>query len=223
MTATAAWVAAGRPEPDWQGKARTPKPTPTTRPGICALTGQPGNVWPLTKVTSTLTTLDRFPHRNIDPQGIALGPAAAWALRLRAQMQIPHALTGPTFGPVDPPELFAALTTLPDQPLNWIGVPQSRQKHLLAWAQPGTVRVDDENLRWTRTDVDLLRLYQWLRDNGFGETALAEPIPRAVLLTKLSAADKRTVIERWAELTPWRDHQAYLDVAARATRQPKEK
>lgn len=70
MTATAAWVAAGRPEPDWQGKARTPKPTPTTRPGICALTGQPGNVWPLTKVSPK--TQSRGPPQ-LQPGGGNLG------------------------------------------------------------------------------------------------------------------------------------------------------
>ena len=154
-TLTALWHAAGCPEPNWQGKATKPVDIPVPRPGVCALTGAPGMVWPLAKITTTLTTIDRFRFRDADPAGLALGPAATWALRHRAAMQHPHGTLNSVFTQLDPPSLLAALTALADDPHGWIGVPQSRQKHLLPWAEPGTVRTDDETLRWGHRQVEL--------------------------------------------------------------------
>lgn len=215
------WEAAGRPAPNWQGKAKTARTQPPTRPGICALTGVRGDVVDARHVLSdSFTTWDRFRYATVDPQGLAFGPAACWALRHRAGMQRPHALIDGTYREVTAPELFDALHNLDDK--GFVAVPQSRQKHLTPWAQLGTIRVDDENLRWTSTDVDRLDTYMTLRQAGFGETALMEREPRWAILTRLSGGLRRQVLDMWHRLDPWRAHPAYMDVAARATRPAKE-
>lgn len=212
------WTATGRPPPNWQGKAKTTIAAPSSRPGVCALTGTPGDVWPIGKVSTTLTAWDRFPHRDTDPAGMALGPAAAWAFRCRIAMQQPHILSPAGVVAAQPAQLFGALIHW--TPTSWVSVPQSRQKHLLPYAQPGTVQVDNETLRWDTSDTGRLHAYQQLRAQGFGETALAEPVPRFVILTK--TPHPADMLRLWPTLDPWRQHPAYLDVAARATRTPKD-
>jgi hypothetical protein len=216
------WEAAGRPEPNWQGKARRPVTPPEPRDGVCALTGEPGPVWPLNKITTTLTTLDRFRRRDADPQGLALGPAAAWAIRHRAAMQHPHAIVDGTHRQVTPPELYQALEQAATCPDVMPTVPISRQKHVLPWARWGHVGVDDEWLPWDRTHLDRLGIYRALRRLGFGEAAIAEPTPRHQILARLDRADRIWVLTHWGDLNRWRHHPAYLEVAARATREPKE-
>lgn len=221
--AHALWSAAGCPFPDWQGKAKATRTAPAPRPGVCALTGVVGAVFDAHHVVSdTFTEWDRFPLRGRDPQGLGFGPAAAWVLRHKPGMQRPHVLRGGTLAEVGPLELFAALTALPGEPGSVVSVPTSGQKHVLAWAEPGAVRTDTLTLRWTPDDVARLGLYAELRRRGFGETALSEPVPRWAGLGKLPGRDRGLVVARWAELDPWRAVPAYLDVAARATRTPKE-
>lgn len=90
---------AGRPTPDWTGKARTARPAPPTRPGVCALTGERTEVVDLQHgVSATFTTWDRFPYRTAAPAGLSI--PACWALRLRIGMQQPHAVL---YGPRAPP------------------------------------------------------------------------------------------------------------------------
>lgn len=216
------WRVAGCPEPNWQGKSRKPVAPPAARRGACALTGQAGWVWPVAKVSTTLTTLDRFPHRDTDPAGLALGPAAAWAIRHRDAMLWPHAVTGDGFVRVGPDGLYAALVALAADPSALVSVPVSRQKHVVPWAQWGCVGVDDGWLPWRPADVGRLAIYGRLRAMGFGESAQAEEVPRYPVLRKLGPAERGWVLAHWGDLAPWRDAPPYLDVAARATRQPKE-
>ncbi|MGH3993091.1 MAG: hypothetical protein ACRDSN_11595 [Pseudonocardiaceae bacterium] len=221
--AHALWDAARRPEPNWQGKAKTVRCAPTPRPGVCALTGEAGMVWDGTHVVSDLFTgWDGLRFRNVDPAGLGFGPAGAWVIRLQVAMRRAHVLRGGELVMPDPPGLFAALVALPHEPTSVVSVPTSGQKHLLPWAEPGAVRTDNMTLRWSAGDVDRLRLYRWLRGLGFGETALSEPAPRWVAVRGLAAPDVRMVMSRWGELDPWRAVPTRLDVAARATRTPKE-
>jgi len=215
------WYGGGQPAPNWQGKAQHDRPTPPTRPGVCALTGTPGPVVAGRYVLSGLfTKTDRFRCRDIDPAGLAFGPAACWAIRHRTAMQRPYALIAGTFAEVTTPAgLYAALTHL--GPRDVVTVPQSRQKHLLPWAELGAVRTDDETLGWGAEQVRLLDVYATLRTLGFGETALCESAPRWPILTKVAAADQLHVLTLWPALDPWRCHIAYMDVAARATRKEK--
>lgn len=209
---------AGRPDPDWTGKATTPRPAPATRAGVCALTGAHGDVVDLQHgVSGTFTTWDRLPYRR--EAGAGLSIPACWALRLRVGMQQPHAIVDSVFRLVDPPDLYRALTVLPDDPEGFVSVPQSRQKHLIPYALPGTIRVDDHALAWTEEDTVRLAAYAWLRKDGHGETALTEPVPRAHLIA--GSADPGEAWRQWGLLAPWRATPDYLDVAARATRTPK--
>src|SRR5690606_29140196 len=180
------WRAAGRPDPNWQGKARTPKTPPAPRPGVCALTGIPGDVWPLTKITTTLTTLDRFPHRDQDPAGIALGPAAAWAVRHRDAMLRPHGID-PTgrHRPLEGPDLYDALVRAATDPTVMASVPVGQfPAQILPWAQWGHIGTDTGWWPWGAADIDRLGTYQALRRLGFGETAITEPEPRFALLQR---------------------------------------
>lgn len=216
------WERAGRPEPNWTGKAKTLRAAPPTRDGICALTGVVGLVVDIRHVLSDLfTEWDRLPHRNHPLAGISI--PAAWAFRLRVAMQWPHVCIGD--GPltqVDPEGLRDALVALPTHPQGIVCVPQSMQKHLLPFATPGTVRTDAETLTWTVADVERLRAVETLRGLGFGEAALAEPAPRWPTMSRLDPQARSTVLGLWRDLAPWRTHGAYLDVACRATRKPKE-
>lgn len=179
------WTAAGCPVPDWQGKAKATVVTPAPRDGICALTGEHGPVVDARHVISDLFTgWDHLPFRGVDPQGLAFGPAAAWALRHKPAMQRVHVLRGGALIQAGPDELFAALVALPDEPGSVVSVPTSGQKHLLPWARRGAVRTDTMSLRWTIGDVTRLQLYRRLRSLGFGETALSEAAPRWAALGK---------------------------------------
>lgn len=219
----AAWDAAGRPDPNWQGKARTPRKPPDPRDGWCCHCGAAGSVYPHRHVVSDLFTgWDRLRRRDLDPAGAAFCQACAWAFRLRVAMQRPHALVDGRFGEVDPATLHRALAQLHRHPSWCVLVPVSRQKHLLPFARHGTVRTDDETLTWAGGDVDRLDTYARLRQAGFGETALVETEPRWPILAKLDPDAKRWTLARWHDLDPWRAHPAYMDVAARATRQNKE-
>lgn len=219
MGAVAAWEAARRPTPNWTGKAKTARATPSTRPGVCALTGRVGDVVDARHVVSDVFMgWDRFRFRDRDPAGIGFSIPAAWAFRERVAMQQPHALIDGRWLLVTAPGLYDALERLDER--GFVIVPQSRQKHLLPWAEMGTVRVDDETLSWAPAEVARLAVYARLRAVGFGEAALGERSPRWVVLSR--CADPGAVLAEWPLLDPWRAHPAYLDVAARATRTPEE-
>jgi len=216
----AAWHAAGRPEPNWQGKAVHPRAAPPWRTGVCALTGVYGDVVDTRHVVSELFTgWDLLPHRGA--AGAGFGRVAAWAFRHRTAMQRPHALIRGQWAELSPAGLLAALMTLPAD-AGFVTVPVSGQKHLLPWAAPGALITDHGRLPWTTADVDRLAMYREVRAAGFGEAAIAEPAPRWPILTRLPHAGQRTLLAVWPELDPWRRVPPYLDVAARATRVPKE-
>lgn len=218
MSVVKLWCAAGSPVPNWTGKAKTARAAPDPRPGVCCLTGDAGPVYPARFVISeTFTALDRLPYRDVDPDGLAFGPAAAWAIRCRPLMQLPHAIVAGRLMQCTPSGLYSALHNM--APSGVVLVPQSRQKHLAPWCEAGTVRVDDESLMWGPDERDRLGTYRTLRALGSGEAALAEPSPRYPTLAKLDRTDRRWCLEWWPHLDPWRAHPAYLDVAARATRQ----
>jgi hypothetical protein len=48
-------------------------------------------------------------------------------------------------------------------------IPLSGHKHVVPFAQWGRVNTDNQPLRWTGDDADLLRVMHWLRRLGFGE------------------------------------------------------
>jgi hypothetical protein len=216
----AAWAAAGRPEPNWQGKARSARTAPTTTDGICALTSTRGAVVPITAcVSDSFTAWDRL--RHLDCPHVGFSRPAAWAFRERIAMQRPHGLVDGAWSIfADGPDLLAALTRF-DPHRDLLLVPQSRQKHLLPWVTWGTVRVDDETLAWGEHERHLLGVYARLRDLGFGPIAITEPTPRFQLLRNLDGPTRADVLAMWPTLDRWRAHTAYLDVAAIATRRPR--
>lgn len=212
-----AWETAGRPEPDWTGKAKTERATPEQFDGQCALTGHIGPCVDLRHVLSDLWSgWDQL--RRLTPSRPALSIPAAWAFRCRVAMQRPHICDPHGFRQATPADLFDRLTN-PD-PSMLVTIPQSRQKHLLPFATPGHIRTDDETLAWTPDDTQRLHSYRWLRAIGFGEVALAEPAPRWPILAK--SDNPSNVVHLWPQLDPWRAHPAYLHVAAQATRQQKD-
>lgn len=90
------WDAAGRPEPNWTGKAKTARSAPPVRQGVCALLGRRCDVVDIRHVLSDLfTAWDRLPHRTHPEAGLSI--PAAWAFRSRPAMQRPHAIIDGTF------------------------------------------------------------------------------------------------------------------------------
>lgn len=221
MSVWRCWAAAGCPEPNWAGRSKQAVSAPKQRPSVCALTGMIGPVVEPGAVLSDLfTTWDRLPWRLAPNAGLSL--AAAWAFKARQHQTTPHGLIDGAWRPLTPAALFAALLELPAHPQWLVTVPQSRQKHLVPFAELGRVRVDDETLTWAAADVDRLQLVARLRRLGFGEAALAEPAPRWVVMARTPISEQGFVLDAWAALSPWRAHPAYLDVACRATRPPKD-
>lgn len=92
MSVDVLWAAAGRPEPNWTGKARTAKPAPPLRDGVCVLTGAVGQVVDLRHVLSDgYTTWDRLPWRHMPGAGVAggaRGDGGAVAVAPRPQLNI---------------------------------------------------------------------------------------------------------------------------------------
>lgn len=213
----AVWEAAGCPEPDWSVRGRD-ELAPEAFPGVCALTGQPGPVYPIGKVvTGMWVGVDQLEHLHRPDAGWS--KPVAWALRNRLSRQHPHALIDGTWAQLTPSDLFAALMAMTGRDV--VLVPQSRQKHLLPFAEWGAVRTDDESHPWGSTERDLLGTVRALRSMGFGEAALMEPAPRWPILTKLPRPDQAWVVRHWDSLRPWRQHPALLDIACRATRKDK--
>jgi hypothetical protein len=210
-----AWTAAGRPEPNWQGKARAARDAPEPHDGICALLGIRAPVVPLNACVSDLfTSWDRL--RHLDQADVGLSIPAAWAFRERVAMQRPHGLIAGAWRELDIQGLRDALRALHHDEL--VSVPASRQKHLLPWVSMGMVRTDDETLPWTTSDADRLDIYEWLRSCGFSSVALTEPAPRVQVLRRLDLDATRRVLSVWPALDPWRAHPAYMHVASTATR-----
>lgn len=218
------WRLAGRPVPNWQGKAKSERTEPPSRQGVCCHTGEVGQVWDAKHLCSGLfTAWDRLGnYPSTDPAGPAFGPAAAWALRHRPGMQRPHTTMREGFTEANPRELLHALHALARDPKMFVTVPQSGQKHVTPFAGPGTVTTDDEHLPWGPPQAALLALYGRLRALGSGEAALMEPCPRWAVLQKLDLHQRAEVMSAWPMLDGWRRHPAYMDVAARATRTPKD-
>lgn len=215
----AMWAAAGRPDPDWTGKAATARPAPPSRPGVCAMTGARGEVWDARHVVSdSWTAWDLFGFRHVDPAGVGFGAAAAWALRTRRLFQRPHALVGASWVELDGPGLYDALVALDGH--GTVLVPISRQKHVTPHARWGHVATDDGPIPWTAADNERLDVYRRLRAAGFGESALTEPAPRYQIIAR--ADNPSEIMELWPALDGWRRSYGYMEVAARATRRPKD-
>lgn len=211
-------------DPGRTGRARPAARSASRNPGPeCALTGSPGPVWPLSAVSVTLTTLDRFAFRDTDPAGIAVGPAAAWAIRHRQAMLRPHAVDADgTHTEVDPAGLYDALvragtdaTVMPSVPIGTFGA------QVLPWARWGHVGTDNGWWPWGPAEAALLATYRELRQLGFSEVALAEREPRHNVLARLPATDRRHVLRSWHDLDRWRPSDGRLGIAARATRTPR--
>lgn len=106
----------------------------------------------------------------------------------------------------------------PVPPLVSLVVPVSRHKHLLPDARWGVVTTDERHLVWEHEEARLFTLVQWLRGLGFNEASLREATPRFEVLTRANGATMGLVLQRWADLSPWRRDTAYLDVACLGSR-----
>lgn len=101
----------------------------------------------------------------------------------------------------------------PVPPLVSLVIPVSRHKHLLPAARWGVITTDERHLIWEHDEAHLFKTVVWLRGLGFNEAALREPTPRFEVLTRSNGALMGLVLQRWADLTPWRQDPAYMDVA----------
>lgn len=183
-----------------------------TRPasGLCMLCGQPAAHDHRDVLSANFGDWDRLAWRASG----ALCTPCAWGYQHRPLRTWPHDESGR----LDPRRLSAALAGL--GPTGYVCVPVGGKRHLAPYARPGLVSTDAGHLPWTGQDTTRLAVYTRLRAAGFGETALVERAPPWPLLTRVP--QRAAVLADWPLLDPWRHLPGYLDVAARATRTPKE-
>jgi hypothetical protein len=204
---TAAWQAAGRPQPpQTAGSGRC------ARCGTAAVLAATRNV-----VSGTFTGWDGWAH--LASRGLC--PPCAWAYRgpaLRLQptwVTAQPAITHPAL-----PEL-AAMLRWPLSADAAVAVPlRPGRKHLLPSAAWGTVTTGDATLPWTAQDGRRLQVMQRLRVAGFGSRMLAAAAPAFAVLRLLPSAQRAEVMGDWEVLRPWRDRLPWLHLGLRLTMPP---
>jgi len=95
-------------------------------------------------------------------------------------------------------------------------VPLSGRKHLLPYAQWGTVRIDDINLTWSSGDITRLQIVASLRSRGLAATALSEPAPSWGWIRTQPDELRAAALREWDALAPWRG-TPHLQLAIKAT------
>lgn len=92
------------------------------------------------------------------------------------------------------------------------------RKHVLPEAQWGRVTVDDVPLTWLAADGDRLAVMVRLRERGFSEAELREPVPPYQQLRALGGHCWLEVFSDWEALAAWRSAHHWWEVGVRASR-----
>lgn len=171
-----------------------------------------------TVVSRTFTATDDW----ADPGGAGLCPACTWLYSTPALRFRPHRLSRSAFAACTPQQLLTELSAGPIDPSVAISVPlRPGRKHVCAGLAWGTIRTDNLNLTWSRSDAHLLAVVDELRRTGFGPRMLTEPSPPWPQLRRLPATQWNDLIASWRSLDPWRLHaRPHLELATALTRRP---
>lgn len=176
--------------------------------GMCCRCGRRDQVLPTRAVVSAkFTGFDQF-H-----DGEGLCACCAWSFSAAARPMV-LSITPMAATMLDTPSLFQCLQHPAGQAA--LVVPIGGRKHVLPYAQWGTIRVDDINLSWRTTDAKRLLLVAELRLRGAPALALHEPSPPSRWLTTQPPSTWESTYQQWRELDPWRA-TPYLHLAIKAT------
>ena len=145
--------------------------------------------------------------------GEGLCTGCAWSFSQAARRMV-LSITPSTATLLDTPALFDCLLQPSGQAA--VVVPISGRKHVLPYAQWGTIRVDDINLIWRASDVQRLRVVGELRTRGAPSAALREPTPPSRWLATQPTDTWEATYRQWRELDPWRT-APHLELAIKAT------
>lgn len=176
--------------------------------GVCCRCGQTVPVQSMSSVVSA-----KFTGFDLLGAGDGLCQGCAWAFSTPARRLV-LSITATTATLLDTPSLFDSL--LRPSGSSAIVVPLSGRKHVLPYAQWGTVRVDDINLTWQPSDVQRLRIVAELRLMGAPATSLPGSAPPARWLTSRHPTTWEAIDRQWRQLNPWRP-TPHLDLAIKAT------
>lgn len=174
----------------------------------CCRCGAHLEVTPLHRIVSA-----KFTGFDALGPGDGLCQSCAWSFSTPAR-RLCLLITATTATVLDSPSLYDQLL----HPLASaaIVVPISGRKHVLPYAQWGTIRVDDINLTWRTRDTHRLHITAELRSRGVPATTLNDPAPPTRWLTTQPPETWEPTQRQWRELDPWRN-TPHLDLALKAT------
>ena len=184
------------------------EPAAVSTVGVCCRCGQTVPVQSISSVVSA-----KFTGFDLLGAGDGLCRGCAWAFSTPARRLV-LSITATAATLLDTASLFDSL--LRPSGSSAIVVPLSGRKHVLPYAQWGTVRVDDINLTWQPSDVHRLRIVADLRLLGAPATSLPGSAPPARWLTSRHPSAWEAIDRQWRQLDAWRP-TPHLDLAIKAT------
>jgi hypothetical protein len=199
---SAAWAAAGRPQPH---------PSPG-RTAPCARCARPGALTPVTEVVSRkFTGWDGW----ADLASPGLCPPCTWAYRTKELRTSPAIITAAPLRLEQPALACVArilAARLPARTAVLVPLHPGR-KHLLPSASWGTITTGEATFGWTAGDADRLQALTRLRHDGFGTRMLARPAPAYAVLRRLADTRRGPALDDWTALRPWRERRPWLTLA----------
>lgn len=176
--------------------------------GVCARCGTTAKVRPVrTVVSAQFTGFDQ-----LSSLGDGFCQPCCWAFDAKNRRLI-LAITPSATQLLDAPGLYDRLLAPVRSALV---VPLGGRKHVLPYAQWGSLRVDDINLQWTTEDSRRLGILAGLRGRGVPVTSLVDVTPPWKWLKTQPQELLISTQREWEALKPWRG-SAYLSVAVKAT------
>lgn len=183
--------------------------------GECARCAVLGPIVPLKDVVSENFT----GWEGLDPSAPGLCVSCSWGytpVELRTRPVLVHREEGAIWATPD-----QVLTSLcqPFPPDMALSMPVAGKKHLLPYAEWGTVSSDGGPLPWTQEAANLARTLVELRFMGVREKELSAPAaPYRVVIALMSDTEATMrILNAWTELHAWQDGP-YFAVAVRGTR-----
>lgn len=155
----------------------------------------------------------------LDPTADGLCPPCAWAFtdpRLRTTALLIHANGSALFASREQVTAALRFSFGPDVTVT---VPQAGKKHLLPYAEWGTVTSDDGPLTWRTTEAGLVDALLDLRALGVRDADFTDLVPPYRVVAELAADPDALMhlLDRWEALRPWQ-RSPHLKVAIRGTR-----
>ena len=186
--------------------------------GVCARCEIIALVVPLHKVVSENFT----GWGTVDPNGEGFCESCAWAFQepaLRVNSILIHQELGAVWASR---EQVATCLQVPFTEEITLSIPLQGKKHLLPYAEWGTVVSDDGAYPWGENEAKLATLLIYLRGFGVKESEFNEPVPPYRIVSELLSDTTATLelMEKWELLRSWHGTPQLL-IAVRGTRPEK--